>query len=259
MFRPCIDIHNGKVKQIIGVSLDGVQADENYTAKRDADYFASLYKIYGLTGGHVILLNRKDTPEYEADRRQAFSAFATYQGGLQAGGGIDPLNASDFLDAGASHVIATSYLFKDGVFSERRLSKLLSEVGREHLVIDLSTRKENGVYKIVCNRWQTFTSLEFSKKTLSELSGSCAEFLVHAADAEGKKLGLDEDVLAIIADFTKESGFPVTYAGGIATYAEIEKINALSQSGGRVDYTVGSALDIFGGNLEFLKIAKNEL
>jgi phosphoribosylformimino-5-aminoimidazole carboxamide ribotide isomerase len=259
MFRPCIDIHNGKVKQIIGGSLDGNNADENFVAKRDADYFASLYKIYGLRGGHVILLNRRGTEEYEEDRRQAFSAFATFEGGLQAGGGIDPLTASDFLDAGASHVIATSFLFKDGVLSERHLDELVSAVGKERLVIDLSTRKQNGVYKIVCDRWQTFTSLEFSKETLYELSGSCAEFLVHAVDNEGKRLGLDEDVLAIVAEFTKESGFPVTYAGGIASYAEIEKINAISERGGRIDYTVGSALDIFGGDLEFLKIAKNSL
>jgi phosphoribosylformimino-5-aminoimidazole carboxamide ribotide isomerase len=253
MLRPCIDIHNGKVKQIIGESLDGRNAEENFVARRDADYFASLYKAYGLRGGHVILLNKRYTEEYEEDRRQAFAAFATYEGGLQAGGGIDPLTASDFLDAGASHVIATSYIFKDGVLSDRRLSELVSAVGKEHLVLDLSCRIKDGVYRIVCDRWQTFTSLEMSEKTLTELSSHCAEFLVHAADAEGRKLGLDEKVLDICSKFTQKTGFPVTYAGGINSYAEIEKINSLD---GIVDYTVGSALDIFGGELEFEKIAK---
>jgi phosphoribosylformimino-5-aminoimidazole carboxamide ribotide isomerase len=254
MFRPCIDIHNGKVKQIVGGSLNGLEAEENFVARRDADYFAALYKAYNLRGGHVILLNRRGTPEYEADRRQAFSAFQTFEGGLQAGGGIDPLTASDFLDAGASHVIATSFIFKDGVFSERHLNELVSAVGKEKLVLDLSCRKSGGELKIVCDRWQTFTSLVFSEETLEQLSAFCDQFLIHAADAEGKKLGLDEEVLEICGAFAKKSGFPVTYAGGIASYADIEKVNNIS--GAAVDFTVGSALDIFGGELSFEKIAK---
>ncbi|MDR0991646.1 MAG: phosphoribosylformimino-5-aminoimidazole carboxamide ribotide isomerase [Ruminococcus sp.] len=256
MFRPCIDIHNGKVKQIVGGSLDGQSASENYVAKHDADYFAALYKAYNLRGGHVIILNRRNTPEYEADKRQAFAAFQTFEGGLQAGGGIDPLTASDFLDAGASHVIATSYIFKDGILSQRHLDELVSAVGKEKLVLDLSCRREGKTLKIVCDRWQTFTSLEFSEETLSQLSGYCDQFLIHAVDAEGKRLGLDDEVLDICAQFTKKSGFPLTYAGGIATYADIEKINAKTADGGAVDFTVGSALDIFGGDLLFEKIAK---
>jgi phosphoribosylformimino-5-aminoimidazole carboxamide ribotide isomerase len=256
MFRPCIDIHNGKVKQIIGGTLDGREAEENFVARRDADYFAAVYKAYNLRGGHVIILNRRGTPEYEEDKRQAYAAFQTFEGGLQAGGGIDPLTASDFLDAGASHVIATSFIFKDGVFSQRRLDKLVAAVGKEKLVLDLSCRKKNGEFKIVCDRWQTFTSLDFSEQTLSELSAYCDQFLIHAADAEGKKLGLDDEVLDICAKFTKQSGFPVTYAGGIASYADIEKINKKGEDGAAVDFTVGSALDIFGGELSFEKIAK---
>jgi phosphoribosylformimino-5-aminoimidazole carboxamide ribotide isomerase len=256
MFRPCIDIHNGKVKQIVGGSLDGRSAEENFVARRDADYFAALYKAYNLRGGHVIILNRRGTPEYDEDRKQAFAAFQTFEGGLQAGGGIDPLTASDFLDAGASHVIATSFVFKDGVFSQRRLDKLIEAVGKEKLVLDLSCRRKGDSLRIVCDRWQTFTSLEFTEETLTQLSAYCDQFLIHAVDAEGKRLGLDDEVLDVCARFTEKSGFPVTYAGGIASFEDIEKINNKCTNGAKVDFTVGSALDIFGGDLPFEKIAK---
>ena len=115
-FRPCIDIHNGKVKQIVGGSLTDVQdqASENFVSEQDASFYAELYKKAGIKGGHVILLNGHDSPYYESTKEQALLALHTYSGGLQIGGGVNPENAGEYLDAGASHVIVTSYVFKDG-------------------------------------------------------------------------------------------------------------------------------------------------
>ena len=125
-FRPCIDIHNGKVKQIVGGSLKdaGDQARENFVSGQDAAFYAELYKNAGLKGGHVILLNGKDSEYYEATRNQALKALAAYPGGLQIGGGVCPDNAEDYLKAGASHVIVTSYVFKDGQLSWKNLKKI---------------------------------------------------------------------------------------------------------------------------------------
>ena len=109
-FRPCIDIHNGKVKQIVGGSLTDVQdqAKENFVSEQDAAFYAELYKKAGIVGGHVILLNSQDSPNYEATKQQALLALRTYPGGLQIGGGVNPGNAQEYLEAGACPVIVTS-------------------------------------------------------------------------------------------------------------------------------------------------------
>lgn len=251
--RPCIDLHDGKVKQIVGSSLrDSSERElhQNYVSDRDAGYYAGIYRQKGLTGGHVILLNARQTDRgmYEADLAQAFAAFRAFPGGLQAGGGITPENAGRFLEAGASHVIVTSYCFRDGRLEEDRLREMVRTVGREHLVLDLSCRKlSDGTYRVVTDRWQKLTSLPVNADTLWGLCGSCAEFLIHAADVEGKRGGVEQDLVRMIGGWQIGSGFPVTYAGGVHSLQDIEDIRRLSDD--RMDVTVGSALDLFGGSL----------
>lgn len=250
-FRPCIDIHNGKVKQIVGGSLrdDGDQARENFVSDMEASDFAKLYREKGLRGGHVILLNAKDSEYYAEDLRQAKAALGAYPGGLQAGGGITCDNARLFLEAGASHVILTSYVFSDGRIRFDRLEKLRRLVGREHLVLDLSCRKKDGRYYIVTDRWQKFTEQALDEELMDRLSSYCDEFLVHGVNVEGTGSGIDVPLVEILA---RQKEVPVTYAGGIGSYADLELLREIS--GGRMNYTVGSALDLFGGSLEFDKI-----
>ncbi len=250
-FRPCIDIHNGKVKQIVGESLrdEDDTAQENYVSNQDAAWYAKLYQSTGLKGGHVIMLNPPSSPYYESTRQQALSALSAYPGGLQVGGGITPENAGIFLEAGASHVIVTSYIFRDGRISFENLDRLVREAGREHLVLDLSCRKKDGVYYIVTDRWQTFTQTSLSIETLDELAGYCSEFLVHAADAEGKSRGVETEVVRLFGSWGK---LPVTYAGGIAEYEDLDLLK--KEGNGCLDVTIGSALDLFGGTLSFQKI-----
>ena len=247
-FRPCIDIHNGKVKQIVGGSLtdQGDQAVENFAASQNAGYFANMYKKDGLKGGHVILLNPATSPYYKETLGQAKLALETYPGGLQIGGGINPDNAKDFLTMGASHVIVTSYVFKDGEIKWDRLLKLKEAVGKEHLVIDLSCRKKEGAYYIVTDRWQKFTKLELTPKVLDEIASYCDEFLVHGVDVEGKSSGVEEDLVKLLKD---KCSIPVTYAGGIGSLGDLEKFRNLSEE--KLDFTIGSALDIFGGSIPY--------
>lgn len=185
-FRPCIDIHNGKVKQIIGGSLldQGDQAEENFVSAHDAGFYGKLYKKNQLSGGHVILLNAKDSPYYEADRMEAVKALEAFPGGLQAGGGITDENAAYFIHKGASHVIVTSFVFSDGEIRYDRLERLRDAVGREHLVLDLSCRKKEGDYYVVTDRWQKFTKEKMSGSLLKELEVYCDEFLIHGVDVE---------------------------------------------------------------------------
>ena len=250
-FRPCIDIHNGKVKQIVGGSLKdaGDTASENFVSEKDAAWYARFYQKDGIRGGHVILLNGADSPCYEETKKQAKQALAAYPGGLQIGGGIRDTNAKEYLDAGASHVIVTSFVFKDGRFHPENLEKMVKAVGREHLVLDVSCRKKDGNYYIVTDRWQKFTEVVLTPRILDELSGSCAEFLVHAVDVEGKASGIEEELAAMLGDWHK---IPVTYAGGVGSYEDLEKLERLGK--GYVDVTVGSALDLFGGTLSYEKI-----
>ena len=247
-FRPCIDIHNGKVKQIVGGSLldAGDRARENYVSEKGAAEYASLYRKDGLPGGHVILLNPPASEYYEATKQQALAALHAYPGGLQAGGGITDANAGEYLEAGASHVIVTSYVFKSGTFYRDNLERLLSAVGKEHIVLDLSCRKKGDGYYVVTDRWQEFTDMRLTEEVLTELSSCCDEFLIHGVDVEGRRSGMEEELVHMLGAW---SGIPVTYAGGISSLEDLDKFRRLS--GGNIDFTIGSALDLFGGNLPY--------
>lgn len=246
-FRPCIDIHNGKVKQIVGGSLldQGDQAVENFAADQEADYFANLYKKDGLKGGHVILLNPLTSEYYPETKRQALKALQTYQDGLQIGGGITAENAEEYMKAGASHVIVTSYVFKNGEIYWDNLQNLCDAVGKEHVVLDLSCRKKDEKYYIVTDRWQTFTNVELNTDILEKLSGYCDEFLVHGVDVEGKASGIEEELIKIL----EQAEIPVTYAGGIGSLDDLERIRKIGN--GKIDFTIGSALDLFGGQIPY--------
>ena len=252
-FRPCIDIHNGKVKQIVGGSLkdEGNQAKENFVAEQDAAYFAEFYKKDKIRGGHIILLNPSDSSYYKETKRQALLALHTYPGGMQVGGGIHAENAKEFIEAGASHVIVTSYVFKDGKVNYNNLEKILAAVGKEHLVLDLSCRKKDGDYYIVTDRWQKFTDVTMTLNIMKELGSYCDEFLVHAVDVEGKARGVETELASLLGEY---KGNPVTYAGGVGSMKEIEDLRKYGKD--RLDVTVGSALDLFGGNISFSELIK---
>lgn len=247
-FRPCIDIHNGTVKQIVGGSLHdkGDEAETNFASEDGADYFAKLYRRDGLTGGHVILLNAADSDYYEMTKTQAMEALRAYPGGLQIGGGITAENAAEYLEAGASHVIVTSYIFQNDHINWEHLMKLEEAVGREHIVIDLSCRKKEQDYYVVTNRWQTFTDVKLSTDILDELAGHCDEFLVHGVDVEGKGAGMEEELVEFLSCWAM---IPITYAGGIGSMEDVKRFEVLS--GGRLDFTIGSALDLFGGSIPY--------
>lgn len=252
-FRPCIDIHNGKVKQIVGGSLqdEGDQATENFVSEQDAGFFARFYKKDQIRGGHIILLNAKDSDYYEATRQQAMLALAEYPGGLQVGGGITAENAAEFLDGGASHVIVTSYVFKDGKINFENLEKLVAVTGKERLVLDLSCRKKGQDYYIVTDRWQKFTEEKVTVKLLDLLSEYADEFLVHAVDVEGKASGIERDLVELLGSWGK---IPVTYAGGVGCFEHLEQLRAWGQ--GNLNVTIGSALDLFGGGMSYEEVLK---
>jgi len=247
-FRPCIDIHNGKVKQIVGSSLSDVddKAKENFVSERDADFFAAFYQEEGQRGGHVIMLNAKDSPYYEATKAQAIKALHAYPGGMQVGGGITADNAAEFLREGASHVIVTSYVFRDGKICYENMQRLVDAVGKEHIVLDMSCRKKGDNYYVVTDRWQKFTEEAITEEFLDAIAGYCDEILIHAADVEGKSAGIEEDLLKILGAWGK---IPMTYAGGVRDYDDILRIRELGH--GKINVTVGSALDLFGGPLHF--------
>lgn len=250
-FRPCIDIHNGKVKQIVGSSINdnGDNAVENFVSGKDSAYYAGMYKKDRLTGGHIIQLNSADSEYYQDTRNQAVMALEAYAGGMQAGGGINAENAGYFLDKGASHVIVTSYVFRNGEINYENLRKISRTAGKENLVLDLSCRKKDGDYYIVTDRWQKFSNVTVDEKILDELSGYCDEFLIHAVDVEGKASGIEEE---LVLKLGKWDGIPITYAGGISGYNDILKLKEYGN--GKIDFTIGSALDIFGGNISYKDI-----
>lgn len=252
-FRPCIDIHNGQVKQIVGGSLRdiGDQAEENFVSEQDAAFYARFYKKRGIRDGHIILLNGEDSEYYERTRCQALLALEAYPGGLQVGGGIRESNAADYLEAGASHVIVTSYVFRDGQVNWDNLGKLEKAVGKERLVLDLSCRKKGGAYYIVTDRWQKFTNVALTPAVLDELAGHCAEFLVHAVDVEGKSRGIEASLAAMLGDW---EGIPVTYAGGIGCFEDLRLLKELGKN--RLNVTIGSALDLFGGSMNYEEVVK---
>ena len=235
-FRPCIDIHNGKVKQIVGGSLkdEGNMADENFVSMQDAAFYAELYKKEGFRGGHIILLNARDSEYYEATKKQAVSALQAYPKGLQVGGGITAENAEEFLTAGASHVIVTSYVFCDG---------------KIQMVLDLSCRKKDGKYYIVTDRWQRFTEQSITEDLLEQLAGYCDEFLVHAVDVEGKASGIEEELVRLLGSWGK---IPVTYAGGVGDFEDLARLKKLGKN--MLNVTIGSALDLFGGTMSYEKV-----
>lgn len=252
-FRPCIDIHNGKVKQIVGGSLrdEGNQAKDNFSSELGAEYYARLYRKDGLKGGHIILLNPPGSKYYEATKRQAMAALKEYPGGMQIGGGINAENSEEYLKAGASHVIVTSYVFKNGTFHRENLEKLVSAAGKEHVVLDLSCRKKEDGYYIVTDRWQKFTDVRLTPEILDELAGSCDEFLIHGVDVEGKSSGMEKELVRMLAAW---DGIPVTYAGGIGSLDDLERFREASR--GRLDFTIGSALDLFGGSVPYEVVAR---
>ncbi len=250
-FRPCIDIHNGKVKQIVGGSLldEGDYALDNYVSEKNGDYYARLYRDAGLSGGHIILLNPPASEYYEEDVRQACLALEAYPGGLQIGGGMKAGNAAFFLEQGASHIIVTSYVFRDGKINWDHLEQMAEAVGKDHLVVDLSCRRRDDSYYIVTDRWQKYTQVPLNHETLDLLSGYCSEFLIHAVDVEGKAKGIEENVAMLLGEW---DGIPVTYAGGVGSYRDLLKLKRLGRN--KVDVTIGSALDLFGGEMEFKKV-----
>lgn len=250
-FRPCIDIHNGKVKQIVGGSLrdEGNQAKENFVAEQDAAFFAKLYQSYGIKGGHIILLNPVGSEYYKDTREQAMEALRAYPGGMQIGGGITAENAKEFLETGASHVIVTSYVFQNGQIQYENLKRLLAVTGKEHLVLDLSCRKREDGYYIVTDRWQRFTEEKVTEELLEKLSGYADEFLVHAVDVEGKASGIEKELAVLLGSWGK---MPITYAGGVGSMEDLRELKELGKN--RLNVTVGSALDLFGGTMEFEKV-----
>lgn len=252
-FRPCIDIHNGKVKQIVGGTLKdlGDQAVTNFASEYQADFYARLYRRDGLIGGHIILLNPADSKYYEATREQALLALHAYPQGMQIGGGITAENAGEYLAEGASHVIVTSYVFKEGKILYENLEKLKKAVGKERIVLDLSCRKKEDAYYIVTDRWQTFTEVKLTRQIMEELAGYCDEFLVHGVDVEGKASGVELPLVEILASY---EGNPVTYAGGIGSMDDLEKFRRAGS--GKVDFTIGSALDLFGGKIPYEAVCK---
>jgi phosphoribosylformimino-5-aminoimidazole carboxamide ribotide isomerase len=237
MFRPCIDLHEGKVKQIVGGTLGDAGAPRtNFVSDHSSAYYAELYRKDGLTGGHVIMLG----PGNETAGRAALRAWP---GGLQIGGGINLENAQSFLDDGASHVIVTSWVFRESRVDWDRLKSLVNKIGKDRLVLDLSCRRRGPDYYVVTDRWQKFTDVPVTAETLKQFAGSCAEFLVHAVDIEGLCGGIDRE---LVEDLGEWSPVPVTYAGGANSLDDLERVTRLGQ--GRVDLTIGSALDIFGGS-----------
>lgn len=250
-FRPCIDIHNGKVKQIVGGSLkdEGNQAQENFVATQDAAFFARLYQSYGIKGGHIILLNPIGSEYYNDTKAQAVNALKSYPGGMQIGGGITAENAAEFLNVGASHVIVTSYVFKNGQIHYENLERLVKETGREHLVLDLSCRKKEDGYYIVTDRWQKFTEEKVTEELLEKLAAYADEFLVHAVDVEGKAAGIEKELAVLLGKWRK---IPITYAGGVGSMEDLLELRELGKD--RLNVTVGSALDLFGGSMEFEKV-----
>ncbi|EAU84783.2 N-(5'-phospho-D-ribosylformimino)-5 [Coprinopsis cinerea okayama7 len=247
VFRPCIDLHNGQVKQIVGGTLSDSSPDAlrtNFVAEQSAGQFAELYKLHDLTGGHVIKLG----PGNDAAAKEA---LATWPKGLQIGGGINETNAQEWLDAGASKVIVTSYLFPNGNFSLERLQRLSQSIGKENLVVDVSCRRRGEKWLVAMNKWQDITDMEVCKETLDLLSEYCSEFLIHAADVEGLCQGIDEALVEKLGEWVT---IPTTYAGGAKDLNDLDLVNRLS--GGKVDLTYGSSLDIFGGKVSFEKLVK---
>ncbi len=243
-FRPCIDLHQGKVKQIVGETLnqDNRPVVENFVSEYDSSHYAEMFKRDRLTGGHIIMLGK-------GNEEAARQALQTYPGGLQIGGGITSENAASYLEQGATHVIVTSYIFREGRLDIERLRALVAEVGKERLVIDLSCKQKDGSWYVVTNQWKTFSDFELTPANILELQQYCDEYLIHAVDVEGKRTGIQEQLVEHLAECAT---IPTTYAGGARSLADLERFETLCA--GKLDITIGSALDIFGGKLPYREV-----
>ncbi|GAA5857595.1 hypothetical protein JCM5353_006873 [Sporobolomyces roseus] len=236
VFRPCIDLHNGQVKQIVGGTLDTQDLRTNFVSANPSEFYAKLYRENGLTGGHVIKLG-------PGNDDAARAALKEWKNGLHVGGGISEDNAQEWIDAGAEKVIVTSYLFPKAKFDLERLQRLAKKVGKERLVVDVSCRRRENKWVVAMNRWQDLTDMEVNQESLDLLSEYCSEFLIHAADVEGLCQGIDEELVEKLGEWVK---IPTTYAGGAKSVDDLATVDRLSK--GKVDLTYGSALDIFGGS-----------
>ena len=240
-FRPCIDLHEGKVKQIVGSTLgySNKKVIENFSSEHDSSYYAKIFAKHHLTGGHVIMLgsNNEDA---------AIRALQAYPNGLQIGGGITAENAQKYIDAGASHVIVTSYIFHDGMLDMERLQKLIEAVGKEKIVLDLSCRKKLDKWMVVTDKWTKFSDFEVNANSIQEIEQYCDELLIHAVDVEGKRSGMQEELVRDLAQWTS---IPTTYAGGVRSLEDLKKFETISN--GKLHVTIGSALSLFGGDLDF--------
>ncbi|RUL57100.1 phosphoribosylformimino-5-aminoimidazole carboxamide ribotide isomerase [Lysinibacillus antri] len=243
-FRPCIDLHDGQVKQIVGSTLGHSDQEvvENFISEKDSSYYANMFKEDRLTGGHVIMLG-------SGNEEAALLALKTYPNGLQVGGGIVADNAKKYIDAGATHVIVTSYIFHDGKLDMERLHQLIEAVGKEHIVIDLSCRKRDGKWFVVTDKWTKFSDFEVNQESISYIEQFCDELLIHAVDVEGKRSGMQEELVRDLANWTS---IPTTYAGGVRSLEDLQKFKDISN--GKLHVTIGSALDIFGGNLHYTDV-----
>lgn len=246
-FRPCIDIHQGKVKQIVGETLNTQNRPvvENFVSEYDSAYYAQLFKQDELTGGHVIMLGG-------GNEEAAVRALLAYPGGLQIGGGITADNAAHYLEQGASHVIVTSYIFRDGRLDMDRLRSIVAEIGKDRLVIDLSCKQREDKWYVVTNQWTTFSDFELTRSNLQELQQYCDEYLIHAVDVEGKRTGILQPLVQLLADGVT---IPTTYAGGARSIEDLELFESLCA--GKLDITIGSALDIFGGKLAYRQVVEH--
>jgi phosphoribosylformimino-5-aminoimidazole carboxamide ribotide isomerase len=245
-FRPCIDLHQGAVKQIVGGTLNSTSKElvENYVSDQEADYFAGLFRRDGLSGGHIIMLG-------PGNETQALKALGAFPGGFQIGGGITADNAAYYLERGASHVIVTSYVFREGEINYKHLEQIVGKIGKERLVLDLSCRKKEGRYFVTTDKWQRFTNYTISDINLKELTSFCGEFLIHAVDVEGLRQGIDRELAQQLGAWVT---IPTTYAGGAGSIADLDLIAELGH--GKLDLTIGSALDIFGGNLPYREVVE---
>ena len=245
MFRPCIDIHNNQVKQIVGSSLRDNKVNDletNFISAKSASYYAQLYKKHQLFGGHIIMLDKYSQAE-------ALLALKKFPQGLQIGGGMNLENAKYYLEQGASHIIFNSFIFENNSLSMESLRALVNLLGKDKIVLDLSCKKELDSYKIMLNRWQNYSNVVLNEETMEKLSHYCDEFLIHAVDIEGKKSGMDEELVQLLANY---SPIKVTYAGGINSLGEVKKIKKINSK--KLYFTIGSSLDIFGGDISFKKL-----
>ena len=240
-FRPCIDLHDGKVKQIVGSTLGYKDKEvvENFTSEYDSSYYATLFQQNKLTGGHVIMLG-------PGNEQAAIRALQAYPNGLQVGGGITADNANQYIEAGASHVIVTSYIFHDGMLDQARLEQLVQAVGKDKLVIDLSCRKRDDKWFVVTDKWTKFSDFEVNAASIKQIEQYCDELLIHAVDVEGKRSGMQEELVRDLAAWTS---IPTTYAGGVRSLEDLKKFETIAD--GKLHVTIGSALSIFGGDLDF--------